>query len=249
MLRCLLLLLCFSQDPAPPPQSPDITVVVTKKGRLNRYLAIRVETKGEVVLWRALDAGLEFIDPDFAPRDPKMTGVITDTPGKYRLIAITSIPDKDGKCRPASCEFVVEFEGTKPTPPDPPPQPVDPLVKRLQDAFLLDPATPAAKIAQRDAIVGLYEAMAVHTNTKIKDKDGKDTQEYSVKTVGDLKMDMDNTARALLAPGVLVDCRKAIASEVAAVLGATQTTVLDVDLRLKATVIFSKIAKAMKEVK
>jgi hypothetical protein len=243
MLR--LLVFCFllvPQEP-PPPQQPDITVHVTKKGRLSRYLAIKAETKGEVVHWRALDPGLEFIDGDFAPRDPKMTGIITDVPGKYRVLAITSIPDKDGKCRPASCEFVVEFEGALPKPPEPPPTPVDPLVKQLQAAYLLDPATSDAKDAQKKALVGLYEAMALHVHSK--DKDGG----FLVKTAGDLKLDLENTARALLAPGVLVECRKVIAAEVAAVLPSNLTATLDDATRARAVTAFSKIARAMKEVK
>lgn len=237
MLQVLFLVLAFQQPTPPaPPQPPDIQVVVKTVGKVGRYLAIKADTKGEIVLWKSIDAGIDFLDPQLSPSDTRTTGVIADSPGTYRLLALTAINNK-----PSIAEFSVTFEGKtpqpgpKPTPP--PPGPGDSLLQKLQGAYDRDPAAPNLKAGHKALLVGLYEAMSEHSKA------------VGIKTTGELLADFRSVSGQMIAPTALVECRKVVAAEIAGAIGMDPASQLDPTLRPAAVLVFSRIAQAMAQVK
>lgn len=231
MLNALLLALAFTvaQEPAPP-----LDVPAPKPGKIGRYIGLKAETEGEVVIWKALSEGIDFIDPIFAPKDPKITGVIADAPGTYKVMAITAVKNK-----PYYAVVEVTFEGKEPPKPPVPPVPPGPesdLGKKLKAAYESDASPKAVKDAQKILLAGLYSAMEVHAGKK------------EVLTTGKLLEDMRKTAAGMIMPGALVECRKVISAEIARELGDVPTAALDPDLRPKAVALFARITKALTEI-
>lgn len=254
LLPLLALALLLSAGPAPvraQPPAPDaalIAVHVSRVGKVGRYLALEAKTKGEVVLWKALDPGIDFLDPVLAPKDTRITGVIADAPGTYRMLAVTSVDNK-----PALCEFTVTFDGPRPVPVPPgpapgpapkPPAPTDALLKKLQAAYDSDTGTPAVKRAQMELLVGLCEAMTVHAR--------KDAVKTTAQLLADYKAaaygNPDKKEPGLILPNALVEVRKVIAAEALAALGP-EPAPLDGALRARAVDLYDRLALTLRAVR
>lgn len=224
-----ILSLAVAQDPASP-----LDVPTPKPGKVGRYIGLKAETKGEVVIWKALSEGIDFIDPIFAPKDQRVTGVIADVPGTYKVMAITAVENK-----PYFVVVEVVFEGKEPPPPPKPPVPPGPsndLSKKLKAAYEADPAPKAVKDGQKVLLCGLYDAMTVHAQKK------------EILTTGKLLDDMKATASSMIIPGALVECRKIISAEIVKELGDNPNAKLDPDLRPKAVEVFARITKSLTEI-
>ena len=102
---------------------PDIGLPPTSKTDVGVFLSIAATTKGEVVQFVSLDPGLS-IFPSNLLADKKTTVVVAAKPGKYRLLAYTSIENKPSL--PAYTLVIVgnPDDNNKPEPVDP--KPVDP---------------------------------------------------------------------------------------------------------------------------
>jgi hypothetical protein len=218
---------------APPAGADPIELPAEVKGEVGDFLTIQAKTAGKVVLWVLLDdpKGLKLFPGDLL-KDSRTAVVIGRKPGKYRLQAITAVGDVPSH---AICTVTIEGEPAPPKPPSPPPS--DPLAQKLQAAFTAD-ATPAAlKAGQKVLLQGLYEAAAQHA------------QDPTIATTGALLDDLKKTAAAMLAPSALVECRKAIAAEIAVTLGTDPATKLDGPTREKAVTLFTSIARALAAVR
>lgn len=232
-MKTLALLFCLLASPA---FAQSITVPEEVKGKVGQPIALTASKADGQVEWIVVDPGLYLTPAEFL-RDSKTTFATAPAPGTYRVIAITAKADIPS--RPAWINVVVEGGEPGPTPPGPKPPvpPVNLLAKKLQDAFAADSGLPSVKAAQRDLLTGLYEAMATYTATT------KDA------TVGDLRSKLQATAEAMIMPGALIEARKVIAAEVTAAVGTEPGAVLDEARRTRAVDVFTRIAKALKEVK
>lgn len=125
--RCILLALLFC---APIWADPNISVPASVPGLPGAFIQVPATTKGEIVRWVAVDPGLNLFPSDLL-KDTKTAVVSSVNPGKYRLLAYTSIGNV-----PSEAVFCVVVVGN-PTPPIPPPDPSDPFfaeIKKLYEA-------------------------------------------------------------------------------------------------------------------
>lgn len=122
-----------------------------------------------------------------------------------------------------------------PTPPAPTP-PTNTLLKKLQDCYAADSASPDLKAGQKSLLISLYSAMAAHA------------KDPSIKTTTDLRADMERVASEMINQSLLKTCREIIAAEVVSVLGDEPAT-LDDSMRAKAVAVFEQIASALRGVK
>lgn len=119
--------------------------------------------------------------------------------------------------------------------PTPPPPVVDPLRKKVADAFALDAGSPADKKQWAAALSGYYEAAV---ELKLAD-------DATIQTAGDLTARI--RATVTLPPDKLVTTRTAIGQELAALLG-TASTPLSAEARKALPLLFTRIAAALDEV-
>jgi hypothetical protein len=205
------------------------------KAKVGEFAIVKAQAGGEVVRWVLMDTGPSLLPPELL-KDSKSAVIFSLREGKFRLLAYSCHGGEPTP--PAICTVVVGNAPDVPTPPPPPlPGPVDPFTSKFQMAFLASPESMEVKNVQRNNLIGLYQAMAEHSQKK------------EIHTTTDLLADLNNTARAMINKDVLVDLRKLISAEVGAVLGKTGNTVLDDATRAKAVTIFSRIAKALEQVK
>jgi hypothetical protein len=226
-IACLLL---AAQDPVLP-----IEVPAEVKGQPGSFVTITAKTTGKTVKWVPLDPGLNLFPVDLL-KDTHTAVATAPLAGEYRVMAYTAI---DGEpTGPVICKVILG----NPKPPEPPkppvpPVPTDPLAKALQAAYDGDKAATATKNGQRILLVGLYEAMADHAKN------------MAIKTAGDLLKDLRDVGGQMIAPGALIECRKLISGEVSTILGTNPAAALDPDLRPKAIDVFTRISKALAEVR
>ena len=97
-----LVLACFAQ----------LTLPAEIRGEPGTFIAISADTKGAIVRYVPLDAGLQ-VFPAHLLADKKTTVVLSLTPGRYRVLGYTAV---DGNpTEPAVVSVVI---GDRPTPPD-----------------------------------------------------------------------------------------------------------------------------------
>lgn len=200
--------------------------------------------------------------------DPILTVLVSPTPAKWVLIDDTAAalrPGSDGKTAYFAAQaagkyrvIVVGGDGeptriqitvgdspapappapTPPAPtppvPTPPAPPVDPFVAKLQAAYNLDTRAANLKATDLADLVELYRQGALLA------------ADTSVATTGDLKARVSAAAQKLVVAG-LTDLRKAIGTEVAAVLPVDVP--LTTELRTTAAAEFTKISTALKQLK
>jgi len=97
-----LVLACFAQ----------LTLPAEIRGEPGTFITISADTKGTIVRYVPLDAGLQ-VFPAHLLADKKSTVVLSLTPGRYRVLGYTAV---DGNpTEPAVVSVVI---GDRPTPPD-----------------------------------------------------------------------------------------------------------------------------------
>lgn len=97
-----LVLACFAQ----------LTLPAEIRGEPGTFITISADTKGTIVRYVPLDAGLQ-VFPAHLLADKKSTVVLSLTPGRYRVLGYTAV---DGSpTEPAVVSVVI---GDRPTPPD-----------------------------------------------------------------------------------------------------------------------------------
>jgi hypothetical protein len=228
IVACLLV----GQPPAPP-----LTVPAEVHVKTGSYAVIKATTPAERVRWYVLDVGLCMLPCELLA-DERTAVVFGHKAGTYRLMAFAAL--NGDPAGPVICKVIV---GTNPGPdpvppgpppaPPPPPPPADPLAARLQAAYTAATDPPAVKGKQKDLLVGLYQAMAIHA------------QDAKIQTTGDLLGDLKTTADRLIIPTALMECRKVISAEVSAVLGLNSTAAMDAATRQKAVDVFNHVGKAL----
>ena len=98
-----LVLACFAQ----------LTLPAEIRGEPGTFITITADTKGTIVRYVPLDAGLQ-VFPAHLLADKKATVVLSLTPGRYRVLGYTAV---DGTPTEPAVVSVVIGDG-KPTPPD-----------------------------------------------------------------------------------------------------------------------------------
>lgn len=204
---------------------------------LSKLLPVDVTTKLKIA---GIDSAKLFPPDTLAKLPGRVLEIKPDTPpGRYRVEAWTAKADVASPI--ATCWVVV---GDVPAPPKPtppvPPKPVPPtpdaFTAALKKCFDADPAAATAKNGQRILLQGLYEAMADHA---------RDAQ---FENTGQLLAKLRDVASKMISPGMLVECRKLIAAEVVATIG-DENSPYDAATRAKGVAVFTKIAKALSEVR
>ena len=120
--------------------APPVTVPSEVQGEVSDFVTIRAKTDGKAVKFVALDPGLRVFPSDLLS-DKKATVVTASKPGRYRLLAYSSV--KDDPTEPAVVTVVIG--GAAPVPPTP-----------------VDPDPPAPKVESVWVIV-VEDADAVRT--------------------------------------------------------------------------------------
>ena len=178
--------------------------------------------------WVLVDDAAAEISPS---ADGKSCIFSASVPGKYRLLAVGADGD------PA--RIVVTVAGTPPGPvppptPPAPPAPVDPLVLKLQAAFLLDTRAADAKATDLADLIELYRQAAILA------------ADPTVMSTGDLKTRVAMASQKLVING-LADLRKILAAELGSVM--PMDVPLSADVRTAAANAFNKLNAALKQVK
>lgn len=99
--------------------APPVEVPGEVKGDVGAFVAIRATTAGKVVKFVPLDPGLNVFPADLLA-DKKATVVSASKPGKYRVLAYSSV--KDDPTEPVVVTVVIG-DGAPPVPPKPEPGP------------------------------------------------------------------------------------------------------------------------------
>ncbi|HEY1191067.1 MAG TPA: hypothetical protein VGE74_25765 [Gemmata sp.] len=104
--------------------APPVDVPAEVKGDVGAFVTVRGKTDGAVVRFHPLDAGLNVFPSDLLT-DRKATVVSAAKPGRYRLLAYSSV--KDDPTEPAIVTVVIGgAPAPGPTPPGPQPEPSPP---------------------------------------------------------------------------------------------------------------------------
>lgn len=113
--------------------SQDVSVPAKVEGQPGEFVIIKAETKGTVVKWKVVDAGI-FLFPQDLLKDTKTAVVTGLKPGSYRVWAWSAIGAAPTDA--VECIIVLGDPGPAPPPPPPPPPPPadTPLVKALKEA-------------------------------------------------------------------------------------------------------------------
>ena len=217
---------------------PALKLPAELHAKLGEPVRIQATTNCSAIRW-TLGAGLIEVLP--AMKGANEIIVSATKEGKYIVSAIGT----RGQAFSSEEHTTVTFGQAPPGPgPDPgpqpkpnPPAPTDPLVAKLQAAYTADPAMPAVKLGQKVMLIGLYEGMAL----KVLDP--------TLQTSKDLSDAYVNLAKKTIASFALVDLRKIIAAEVAAMIGTDPGAKLDPVLRPKAAALFDGFGKALMQVK
>lgn len=236
---CLALLLCSAAA-----AQAEVLVKLPEevRGRPGDFLTIKADTECKTVRWVLLDAGPSLLPPELL-RDPRTAVLFSLRPGRFRLLAYGAKGDEPSQ--PVICLLVIEETGPTPPPgplpPDPkppsPPMP-DQLALKFAAAYKADAGDQAVKAQQLAKLIGLYQAMAESTS-----------DDKTRKTIGDVLGDLKQLGSKMLITDSLIELRKLIAGEVAAVLGTDPAPALDSVLRTRAVEAFIRISKALEQVK
>ena len=198
------------------------------KARPAAITEIRAETNGKVVKWVALTPGLSV-----RPVDGGRVLLVSGPTGRYELLAYTALGDVPSA--PARCVVVIGDAPPGPAPgPDPPPTPPpDSLRTRLKAVFDADPAPLDQKREHAKDLAALYRAAA------------KLTEDAAVPTSGELLRRVRDAAGLLVGTDALREVRRAVGSELAALL-PTDAPLTD-SHRTSAAALFRKLAAILEE--
>ena len=187
------------------------------------------QTNGKKVVYAAISPGL-FIFPPGLLKDEKVTVVWAPMPGRYKVHAVTALADIPSEF--ATIEVVV---GTPPAPipvpPNPPaPNPVDdPVLEILRPIWgaLNEPD----KESKRDRLAKAYADMAeVYRN-------------QAFLTIGQAVNRSIEIRRAVLGDSDLEQLRSSVGDEVNKILPRDPSTVLNQELRDKASATYLRMSK------
>lgn len=110
--------------------APPVEVPKEVAGEVGAFVTVRAKTDGKVVRFVPLDAGLNTFPSDLLA-DKKATVVTASAPGRYRLLAYSSV--KDDPTEPAVVVVVIGGAAPVPDPkPKPDPKPVDPVPPKVE---------------------------------------------------------------------------------------------------------------------
>ncbi len=135
--------------------APPVTVPSEVQGEVSDFVTIRAKTDGKAVKFVALDPGLRVFPSDLLS-DKKATVVTASKPGRYRLLAYSSV--KDDPTEPAVVTVVIG--GAAPVPPTP-----------------VDPDPPAPKV-ETFRVLLVYESAAVLPAAQFGVLYGKEVEQY-----------------------------------------------------------------------
>lgn len=229
ILLALVPLAAAAQPPMPPPPSPTpVTPTIKLPDKVTipagKFCEIKAETTGKTVKWIVLTKGLSVhVCGD------GQTIVVTGLPGIYDVVAYTSL--NDVLSEPARVTIVIGDPPPPPAPPVPPapPTPPDPLKAKLAAAFAAAAGTAEQKREWAKDLAALYRAAA------------KLSIDPTITTASMLKSKLSVAAETLIGDMALVEVRKAVAGELAAVLPATDGE-LTSDQRTAAASLFSRLS-------
>lgn len=223
--------------------APPVEVPKEVAGEVGAFVTVRAKTDGKVVRFVPLDAGLNTFPSDLLA-DKKATVVTASAPGRYRLLAYSSV--KDDPTEPAVVVVVIGGAAPVPDPkPKPDPKPVDPeepkvdaeLLGKFRDALKADVAAGASKAKAAD-LASVYEEGAALLSLN--------DPAIAPKTVGDLyaKCFAASVAKDVPRLPYLSNVRGVIDATLGKREGSTEMTPI---LRAEFGSMFDKVAAALKE--
>lgn len=222
----------------------DITLPETIKGEPSVFIPITAVTKGEIVQFVPLDSGLSVFPPNLLT-DRKTTVVVAGKPGRYRVLAYTSIDNKPSN--PAITTLVVGNPGpVPPTPPEPmPPGPVPPTPPGPNPPV---PPDEQFNEAIQSMFGGLQEpdkAVSVKKLINIYSYALKEVDNSAYKTQGDLFSAIRSFSYKNLPNGKINSIREMCADKSDAEIGTDPATALTPEVRTKIKANFAKILTAL----
>lgn len=211
-------------------QSPVLEFPKKFEGQPSQPIEIRPsQTNGKKVVYAAISPGL-FIFPNGLLKDEKVTVVWAPMPGRYRLHAATAIADTPSEF--AQIEVVI---GSPPDPLPVPPNPVPPVPVDDPLLEILGPVWGALnepnKETKRDKLAKAYADMAeVYRN-------------QAFLTIGQAVNRSIEIRRAVLGDSDLEQLRASVGDEVNKILPRDPSTVLNQELRDKASSTYLRISR------
>ena len=187
-----LVALLFAQVPA-----PALTLPPSVQGEPGKIIVLRVDTAGKAVRFYPLDKGLDFADAALLA-SPKVAIVTAARPGKYRVLAYSSVNDQPTE--PSIC--VVEVTGAKPDEVTP----VAPGTLQRDLRAIYDGINEDAKLDKTLALASTLKAFAA-TPT-------------AAKTVGAYFLDLQAALNQAAIPAALKPIRERLGREIGGVLGS-----------------------------
>lgn len=136
--------------------APPVDVPKEVTGDVGAFVTVRAKTDGKVVRFVPLDGGLNVFPADLLS-DKKATVVTASKPGRYRLLAYSSV--KDDPTEPAIVTVVIG--GAAPVPPTP-----------------VDPVDPPAPKVETFRVLLVYESAAVLPAAQFGVLYGKEVEQY-----------------------------------------------------------------------
>lgn len=194
---------------------------------------LTAKTEGKSVVWR-VPAELKQPVPADLLKDSK-TLIVQGRPGTYTATAISSVGDK-----PTFTDVTFTLTGDVPGPlppgppnplPNPPPAPVDDLAVKFRAAYAAD-ASPGKK-GQLVNLIAVYTTMA------------KGAEDKTIISSADLLAMLGKVKEGMLADGVLMDLRRMVAVEIAAVIGPASPAAFD---RARVKDVFTRVVKALQTI-
>ena len=235
-LQYALTFLLFSQD---------ITLPETIKGEPSVFIPITAVTKGEVVQFVPLDAGLS-VFPANLLTDKKTTVVVAGKAGRYRVLAYTSINNIPSN--PAITTLIVGNPGPDKPDPDKPDKP-DP-----DKPDKPDPDKPNVKPDQEflDAVKSIYgglqeadKAASVKKLLSVYQYGLKEVDNPTHKTTGELFATIRTFSFKNLPQGKIEPIREMLADKTDKEVGTDINTSLDAAAKQKIKNNFNKILIAL----
>jgi hypothetical protein len=182
---------------------------------------LTAKTDGKTVVW-LVPEGLKQPVPADLLKDSK--ACILQGRGTFKVTALAAVGEK-----PIYGSVTFTLGGDAPPVPIPPPDPTDELPRRLREAYAAE--TNAAKRGQLVNLIGIFSAMAEHTE-----------KDMSIKTSQELFDILNKVKAGMLADGILMEVRRIASAEVAACIGTPGPTPFD---RAKVAACFRRIVKSL----
>ena len=187
-----LVALLFAQVPA-----PALTLPPSVQGEPGKIIVLRVDTAGKSVRFYPLDKGLDFADAALLA-SPKLAIVTAARPGKYRVLAYSSVNDQPTE--PSIC--IVEVVGAKPDEVTP----VTPGTLQRDLRGIYDGINEDAKLDKTLALASTLKAFAATPS--------------QAKNVGAYFLDLQVALNQAAIPAALKPIRERLGREIGGVLGS-----------------------------